>query len=81
MLFRSVLEDWRRRLLRLRIKGECLPAPESAELEALVARTEDPLIARVAGQLQQRVSSNADPADTALARAALAELFRFTISA
>ena len=79
--YEQLLEDLRRRLLRLRLKGECLPAPEAEELEALVARAEDPLIARVAAQLRQRISAEADPDATALARTALAELFRFTTSA
>jgi hypothetical protein len=48
----QVLEQ---RLLRLRIKGECQRAPEAAELEELTGRSEDPLIARVAQQLQQEL--------------------------
>ncbi|MFM8276700.1 MAG: exonuclease SbcCD subunit D [Cyanobium sp.] len=79
--YEQLLDDLRRRLLRLRLKGVCLPAPEAEELEALVARAEDPLIARVSAQLQQRIATAADPAATALARTALAELFRFTTSA
>jgi DNA repair exonuclease SbcCD nuclease subunit len=79
--YEQVLEDLRRRLLRLRLKGECLPAPQAEELEALVERAEDPLIARVAAQLRQRVEAESDPAATALARTALAELYRFATSA
>ena len=78
--YEQLLEDLHRRLLRLRLKGECLPAPEAEELEALVARSEDPLIARVAAQLQQRIDADTDAAATALARTALAELFRFATS-
>jgi DNA repair exonuclease SbcCD nuclease subunit len=79
--YEHLLEDLRGRLLRLRLKGECLPAPQAEELEALVARAEDPLIARVAAQLRQRVEADADPVATALARTALAELFRYATSA
>ena len=78
--YEQLLEDLRGRLLRLRLKGECLPAPEAEELEALVARAEDPLIARVAAQLRQRIHDDADPAAMAMARTALAELFRFATS-
>jgi DNA repair exonuclease SbcCD nuclease subunit len=76
--YQLLLDDLQNRLLRLRIKGECQQAPEAAELEQLTARTEDPLIAGVARQLQQRLSrqSDADGEEAARLRAALCELFR-----
>ena len=54
-------------------------APEAAELEELTARTEDPLIAQVAQQLQQRLSRESDPDsdEASVIRAALCELFHF----
>jgi hypothetical protein len=66
-------------LLRLRIKGECQQAPEAAELEELTARSEDPLIAQVAQQLQHRLSRESDPdsEEAGRIRAALCELFHF----
>jgi len=76
--YQQLLDDLQNRLLRLRIKGECQQAPEAAELEQLTARTEDPLIARVAQQLQQRLSRQSDPdsEEAARLRAALCELYR-----
>jgi hypothetical protein len=69
-------------LLRLRLKGECQQAPEAAELEQLIGRVEDPLIARVAAELQRRLSQaeEIDSEKAAIARVALCELFRFTTS-
>ena len=46
-----------------------------------MGRLEDPLIARVASQLRDRLQHAADPGDAALARTALAELFRLTTTA
>jgi len=75
--YRQLLTDLEDRLLRLRIKGECLQAPEAAELEQLTTRSEDPLIAQVAQQLQHRLSrqSDCDGEEAALLRTALCELF------
>ena len=77
--YQQLLNDLQHRLLRLRIKGECQQAPEAAELEQLTARTEDPLIARVAQQLQQRLNteSNPDSEEASRIRTALCELFHF----
>ena len=57
-----------------------LEVPEAGELEQLTGRVEDPLIARVAEQLQHRLQRDDDPESeqAAIARAALCELFRFT---
>jgi DNA repair exonuclease SbcCD nuclease subunit len=80
--YQQLLDDLQNRLLRLRIKGECQQAPEAAELEQLTARSEDPLIAEVAQQLQQRLSRETDPDsdEASRIRTALCELFRFTTS-
>jgi len=76
----QIVADLENRLLRLRLKGECQQAPEATELEQLTGRIEDPLIARVAEQLQGRLQRDDDPDSdqAALARTALCELFRFT---
>jgi DNA repair exonuclease SbcCD nuclease subunit len=79
----QLVSDLENRLLRLRLKGECQQAPEADELEALTARAEDPLIARVASQLERRLanaSNHPDSEEAATTRAALCELFRFTTS-
>ena len=78
--YQQLLDDLQHRLLRLRIKGECQQAPEAAELEQLTARSEDPLIAQVAQELQQRLSRETDPDsdEAGRLRTALCELFRFT---
>ena len=80
--YQQLLDDLQNRLLRLRIKGECQQAPEATELEQLTARSEDPLIAQVAQQLQQRLSRETDPDsdEASRLRTALCELFRFTTS-
>jgi DNA repair exonuclease SbcCD nuclease subunit len=77
--YQQLIDDLQNRLLRLRIKGECQQAPEAAELEQLTARSEDPLIAQVAQQLQQRLSRESDPdsEEASRIRTALCELFRF----
>ncbi|CAI8157459.1 MAG: Nuclease SbcCD subunit D [Prochlorococcus marinus str. MIT 9215] len=76
----QLMTDLESRLLRLRLKGECQQAPEESELEQLTGRIEDPLIARVAEQLQSRLQRDDDPdsEQDALTRTALCELFRFT---
>ncbi|WP_411871698.1 metallophosphoesterase [Vulcanococcus limneticus] len=77
--YQQLIDDLTNRLLRLRIKGECQQAPEAAELEALTARSEDPLIAQVAQQLQNRLSRESDPDsdEASRIRTALCELFHF----
>ncbi len=78
--YEQMKKDLNDRLLRLRIKGECQQAPEAEELELLTGQVEDPLIARVANQLQQQLQQEEDPESeqAAINRAALCELFRFT---
>jgi DNA repair exonuclease SbcCD nuclease subunit len=77
--YQQRLDELEPQLLRLRLKGECQQAPEAAELEQLTARSEDPLIARVAQQLQERLRGESDPGSEQAARirTALCELFRY----
>ncbi len=77
--YQQLLDDLQQRLLRLRLKGECQQAPEADELEQLTAGSEDPLIARVAQQLQQRLRLENDPGSEQAAqiRTALCELFQY----
>ena len=77
--YQQLLADLQNRLLRLRLKGECQQAPEAAELEQLTARSDDPLIAQVAQQLQQRLirETDADSEEARRIRTALSELFHF----
>jgi DNA repair exonuclease SbcCD nuclease subunit len=77
--YQQLIDDLQNRLLRLRIKGECQQAPEAAELEELTARSEDPLIALVAQQLQQRLHREGDSEseEASRIRTALCELFHF----
>ncbi|MEB3271521.1 MAG: DNA repair exonuclease [Synechococcus sp.] len=77
--YQQRLDELQNRLLRLRLKGECQRAPEAEELTQLTARSQDPLIARVAQQLQHRLSRESDPDSEAAAciRTALCELFQY----
>jgi DNA repair exonuclease SbcCD nuclease subunit len=77
--YQQLLSDLQHRLLRLRLKGECQQAPEAAELEELIACSDDPLIARVAQQLHHRLQRDSDPdsEEAAQLRTALCELFHF----
>ena len=74
--FKNDLEN---KLLRLRIKGECQKLPDKLELKQLIENFEDPLIANVAAQLQQRLSIEEDQKSeqALITREALCELFRF----
>ena len=76
----QIVSDLESRLILLRLKGECYQAPKESELEQLTGRIEDPLIARVAEQLQARLNREVDPdsEQAALTRTALCELFRHT---
>lgn len=68
----ELLDAWQARLLRLRLANRVTVAPSDAELQALVARTTDPLIARVAALLASRAGGAGE--DAAVARLALREL-------
>jgi DNA repair exonuclease SbcCD nuclease subunit len=66
------LEAWRARLLRVRLSNRIVLAPSADELQALVARANDPLIARVASALVARAQLNGEEAE--IATLALREL-------
>ncbi|AAP99747.1 MULTISPECIES: metallophosphoesterase family protein [Prochlorococcus] len=71
--------DLENKLLRLRIKGECHQTPKSDELEELTRSTEDPLIAKVASQLQEQLKKEKDQASEKayVIRIALCQLYKF----
>lgn len=72
----ALLERWEAQLLRLKRRGRCGTSPDAQELAELCGRSDDPLIARVASDLQQELSTSSDPDDTAVLQLALAELHR-----
>ena len=78
----ALLADLEHQLLDLRLKGGCDQAPQAEELAALTERPADPLIARVAQELQARLArqEGIDEAAAAISRAALCELFRLASS-
>jgi hypothetical protein len=80
--YSSLLADLEHQLLDLRLKGGCDQAPQAGELAALTERPEDPLIARVAMELQARLArqEGVDAGAAAVSRAALCELFRLATS-
>ena len=80
--YSSLLADLEHQLLDLRLKGGCDQAPQAGELAALTERPEDPLIARVAMELQARLARQEgdDAGAAAVSRAALCELFRLATS-
>jgi hypothetical protein len=58
-----VIESWRARLLRLDLADEVRIAPTAAEIHDLTARSDDPIIARVATDLVKRLEAgDPDPA-------------------
>ena len=73
----ALLERWEAQLLRLKRRGRCGTSPDAQELADLSGRADDPLIARVASELQQELmAANDDPDTTAVLQLALAELHR-----
>jgi DNA repair exonuclease SbcCD nuclease subunit len=81
--YRQLISDLEQRLLRLRLKGDCQQTPQEHELEQLTACSDNPLIARVAQQLQHDLScqSDADGEAAARIRTALCELFQLATAA
>ena len=79
--YQLLMGDLDKRLLRLRIKGECFQNPGLDEIEDLTRRFEDPLISQVASQLQERLKSQKDlnSYDSSILRVALCELYRFAL--
>lgn len=68
----QMLDSWDARLLRLKLKNRTRVTPSGEELAALVDRSDDPLIARVARQLVDQASGEGEEAE--IARVALREL-------
>ena len=68
----SLLDSYTARLLRLKLANQTLLAPTEEEIEALTRRSEDPLIAMVAGKLVELADGSDEEA--AVARVALREL-------
>ncbi|MFM7312938.1 MAG: exonuclease SbcCD subunit D [Cyanobium sp.] len=81
--YQQLLDDLQTRLLRLRIKGDCQQAPGADELQQLIDDSDNPLIARVASQLQQRLIRASEPGseEAIRLRIALCELFQYATTA
>jgi hypothetical protein len=60
-----ILESWSHRLLRLDIRDETTLAPAPDEIRDLADRADDPIIARVAGELVRRIAAGGPDADDA----------------
>ena len=69
-----LLDALESRLLRLKLRNRLRVVPDSAELGQLTERPGDPLVARVAGQLQRLSLDQGDGATAELAQLALQEL-------
>ena len=74
--FDLILEQLEARLLRLKRRGHPQISADDNEVSDMTQRPGDPLIARVAAQLQQRLEAPQGEGDPAVARLALAELHR-----
>ena len=77
--YQQLLERLEAQLLRLKRRGAIEQSPDPRELEELIYRADDPLIARVAAGLQaelQQAEDTADPQQRQLLQLALAELHR-----
>ncbi len=80
--FDQLCEALGHQLLELRLRGRCDRTPRDQELEALTRRPGDPLIARVAGELQARLVEREEEGDdeaARIARQALCELYALTM--
>ena len=60
-----ILESWSHRLLRLDIRDDTTLVPAPDEIRELADRADDPIIARVAGALLQRIAAGGPDADDA----------------
>jgi DNA repair exonuclease SbcCD nuclease subunit len=60
-----VLEAWSHRLLRLDVRDEVVIEPSADELDEIVNRAGDPIIARVAAELRRRMVAGGDGATDA----------------
>lgn len=74
LALQELLDTWRARLLRLKLRNQTSLAPSEEEIHNLTGRATDPLISRVARQLLHE--SQGDSEDAAIARIALQELYR-----
>lgn len=77
--YAELLERLEAQLLRLKRRGVIEQSPAPSELQELINRADDPLIARVAAGLQaelQQAEESADPQQRQLLQLALAELHR-----
>ena len=77
--YAELLERLEAQLLRLKRRGVIEQSPDPSELQELINRADDPLIARVAAGLQaelQQAEESADPQQRQLLQLALAELHR-----
>jgi len=71
----QMLDSWQSRLLRVKLSNRVSIAATAADIQALTARAQDPIISRVASLL---AASLDDPATEAVARVALRELHAAT---
>lgn len=69
----QLCRDLNDRLLRLRVKGSLRHMPEESERQALIDQQDNPLVAKVASELQQRIDAQDNQE---LAGRALVELHR-----
>ncbi|MFZ9973015.1 MAG: metallophosphoesterase [Vulcanococcus sp.] len=77
--YEQLLERLEAQLLRLKRRGRIEQQPAAAELELLLQRAEDPLIARVAAELKaelEKAADHQDPEQRQVLQLALAELHR-----
>jgi DNA repair exonuclease SbcCD nuclease subunit len=70
----KLIYTWDARLIRLKLRNHVLETPSDEEIRMLTERTQDPLIARVAGRLL--VEANAEGEAAAVARIAMRELYQ-----
>jgi len=73
-LLAGLLETLEARLLRLKLRNRLQTIADEKETADLTGRASDPLVARVAAALQERLTTNSDPEQVLLAQMALQEL-------
>ena len=73
-LLADLLETLEARLLRLKLRNRLQTIADEKETADLTGRASDPLVARVAAALQERLTTNSDPEQVLLAQMALQEL-------
>ena len=75
----QVLEKWRARVIRMKLVNQTTIQPTADELSALTQRAGDPLVARVAQRLMEKLAAGGD--EGAVARTALRELHAACVKA